>query len=257
MGELEIPFRQLIKQSIMPTQRILADPDFGKIFIRTRRSARNVTMRVKSDGRHLTVPLYSKTEKILEVIVPYRERLLENFKKVALKPLDYSYTIQAPCFHLYIKEGTLSYFSVKEKNEEMYIFCPPETDFSNEAVQKLLHAAIVRAMKKRAAACLPPILAMWAERYGFNYKKVRITGACSRWGSCSSAGTISLSCYLMLLPSHLMDYVMLHELTHTKEMNHGPKFWELLDKLTGGCALQLRKELRDFHTGLPLSDGSK
>ena len=235
----------------MPTQRILLDPDFGKIIIRTHRSARNVTMRVKPDGLHLTVPPYSKTEKVLEVLQPYRERLLESFKKVAVKPIDYNYSIQAPCFRLYIKEGTMSHFAVREKEEEMFIFCPPQTDFLAEEIQKLLRAAIVRAMKKRASVCLPPLLQMWAERFGLHYKKIRITGACSRWGSCSSGGTISLSCYLMLLPPHLIDYVLLHELAHTKEMNHGPAFWELLNQFTEGCALQLRSELRKFHTGLP------
>lgn len=235
----------------MPTQRILSDPEFGRIVIRTNRAARNVTMRVKPDGLHLTVPPYSKTENILEVVKPYRERLLASFAKVATKPIDYNYTIQAPCFRLYIKPGTLTHFTVREKEEEMYIYCPPSTDFTDDSVQKLLHSAIIRAMKRRAAICLPPLLHMWAERYQLRYKKVRITGACSRWGSCSSTGTISLSCYLMLLPSHLMDYVILHELAHTREMNHGPEFWALLDSFTDGCALQLRKELRTYHTGLP------
>ena len=91
---------------------------------------------------------------------------------------------------------------------------------------------------------------MWAERFGLTYRKVRITGARSRWGSCfGCAYTISLSCYLMLLPAKLMDYVILHELAHTKEMqNHGPRFWELLDGMTEGKALLLRKELRAYRT---------
>ena len=237
----------------MPTQRILSDPEFGRIVIRTNRAARNVTMRVKSDGLHLTVPPYSKTERILEVLHPFRPKLLEAYAKVAERPIDYQYAIQAPCFHLYIRPGTGMHFAVREHDEEMYILCPPATDFTSDAVQKLLRGAIVRAMKRRAAICLPPLVAMWAERYQLNYKKVRITGACSRWGSCSSTGTISLSCYLMLLPTHLMDYVILHELAHTREMNHGPEFWALLDSFTDGCALQLRKELRTFHTGLPNS----
>ena len=133
----------------MPTQRTLTDPDFGKIIIRTNRRARNVTMRVKSDGLHLTVPPYSKTEQILEILLPYRARLLENYKKVASRPIDYSYSIHSSCFHLSIKPGTLSCFSVREKDEEMYIYCPSDIDFSKESVQKLLRAAIIRAMKKR------------------------------------------------------------------------------------------------------------
>ena len=235
----------------MPTQRILNDPDFERIIIRTHRLARNVTMRVKADGLHLTVPPYSKTNEILKVLLPYREKLLESYNKVRKKTIDYSYSIESPCFRLYLRPGHLKHFTVREEDETMYIYCPEIIDFSLENVQKLLRAAIIRAMKKRAVACLPPLLEIWAARFGLTYKQVRINAACSRWGSCSSAGTISLSCYLMLLPSHLIDYVLLHELAHTKEMNHGPEFWELLNKFTGDCALQLRSELRKYHTGLP------
>lgn len=58
--------------------------------------------------------------------------------------------------------------------------------------------------------------------------------------------TISLSCYLMLLPAHLADYVILHELAHTKEMNHSPAFYALLDSFTEGQARKLREELKHF-----------
>lgn len=130
----------------------------------------------------------------------------------------------------------------------MIVYCPENTDFRQEEVQKLIRSAIVRAMKKTAEAYLPPLLDAWSERFELPYRKVRITGARSRWGSCSATRSISLSCYLMLLPARLMDYVMLHELAHTREMNHGPRFWELLDKMTEGQALRLRKELRAYHT---------
>ena len=103
-------------------------------------------------------------------------------------------------------------------------------------------------MKKSAQAYLPPLLDELAGHYGFKYKKVKITGSKSRWGSCSALGSINLSCYLMLLPPHLMDYVLLHELVHTKEMNHGPKFWDILNELTEGRAKTLRAELRNFRT---------
>ena len=52
----------------------------------------------------------------------------------------------------------------------------------------------------------------------------------------------------MLLPPRLMDYVLLHELAHTREMNHGPKFWELMNELTEGQAKSLRAELKKFRT---------
>ena len=230
----------------MSTKRIIPDEDFGRIILRTRRGARNVTMRVKPDGLYLTVPPRSKTDAVLDILRPYRGKLIEQYRQIKPRLIDLDFQIQAECFHLSLATGTMKHFTVRCEEEKMVIYCPPDTDFTREEVQKLLRNAILRALKKAAQNYLPPLLSVWAERFGLTYRKVRITGARSRWGSCSAAGTISLSCYLMLVPAYLMDYVMLHELAHTREMNHGPRFWELLNGLTGGLALQLRAELRKF-----------
>ena len=82
------------------------------------------------------------------------------------------------------------------------------------------------------------------------YKAVKINNSEGRWGSCSASKSINLSYYLVLLPKHLMDYVLLHELCHTREMNHGEHFWKLLDELTNNKALALRDELKKHKTGL-------
>lgn len=230
----------------MSTKRIIPDEDFGRIILRTRRGARNVTMRVKPDGLYLTVPPRSKTDAVLDILRPYRGKLIEQYRQIKPRLIDLDFRIQAECFHLSLATGTMKHFTVRCDEEKMVIYCPSDTDFTREEVQKLLRNAILRALKKAAQNYLPPLLSVWAKRFGLTYRKVRITGAHSRWGSCSAAGTISLSCYLMLVPAHLMDYVMLHELAHTREMNHGPRFWELLNGLTGGLALQLRAELRKF-----------
>ena len=232
----------------MATKRVIPDKDFGQIIIRTRTTARNISMRTKPDGLHVTVPPYSLTSRVLKAIEEFRPRLLENWQKVAPQTLDLNFRIDAPCFHLHLEQGKLSRFMVRTTDEEITILCPPKVDFTQKPVQELLHNAIVRALNKSAQAYLPPLLNELAEHYGFRYKKVKITGSKSRWGSCSATGSINLSCYLMLLPPHLMDYVLLHELTHTREMNHGPKFWEILNDLTEGQAHSLRAELRNFRT---------
>ena len=232
----------------MATKRIIPDADFGQIIIRTRITARNISMRTKPDGLHVMVPPYSQTAKILAAIEEFRPRLLENWQKSVPQALDLNFRIDAPCFRLRLEAGKLSRFAVRTTDEGITIFCPRNVDFSQKPVQELLRNAIIRALKKTAQAYLPPLLSELAEHYGFRYKKVKITGSKSRWGSCSTTGSINLSCYLMLLPPHLMDYVLLHELTHTKEMNHGPKFWEILDELTEGRARSLRAELKNFRT---------
>lgn len=232
----------------MASLRIIEDRDFDRLIIRTRINARNISMRVKEDGLHVTVPPYTKTDRIVEVVNMYRDKMKQHFIRKKPRLIDFDYTIDADCFRLRLVPGSSRFFMVRSHDEEMVIACPADVDFTDEATQKLIRMAILRAMKKRAEQYLPSVLAELAVRYGMKYRKVRITGARTRWGSCTTTGTISLSCYLMLVPPHLMDYVMLHELAHTREMNHGPQFWALLDSMTEGHAHQLRAELRNYQT---------
>ena len=73
----------------MATRRIIKDKDFGQIVIGTRRTARNITMRVRPDGLHVTVPPYSKTEKVMATLETFRERLLEQYRKVEIRPIEF------------------------------------------------------------------------------------------------------------------------------------------------------------------------
>lgn len=234
----------------MATKRIFSDRDFGQIIVRTHKRARNITLRTKPDGLHVTVPPYSLSSKVLEVVEQFRFRLLADWKKTErTTPLDGNFRIEAPCFRLHLAPGKGNHFFVRRLDEgTVCIVYPEQTDFTRPEVERLMRNAIIRALKRSAEHYLPPLLTALAERYGLTFGKVKITGSKSRWGSCSAAGNICLSCYLMLLPPHLMDYVLLHELSHTKEMNHGPRFWEQLDSLTEGQAHALRNELRRYHT---------
>ncbi len=84
---------------------------------------------------------------------------------------------------------------------------------------------------QRAAKIIyPRSLATFARMVGVSVNSLRITSGRSVWGSCSSAGAIALSWRLLLVPSDLRDYVIIHELCHRKYMNHGPRFWALVGK---------------------------
>ena len=225
-------------------KQIISDKDFGKIHFVVRRSARNITMRVKEDGLHVTTPPYRSITALLEAVAPFRERLRNVCAEVKPKPFDLNFSIEAECFRLKLETSPLKNFTVSMRDETVVIACPAHADFTTDRVQTLVKNAVMRAMRKKAEEYLPPLVQYWSSLFDLPYNKVTISKARSRWGSCSSKRDISLSFYLMLLPAHLMDYVILHELAHTREMNHGPKFWELLNQLTDGKALALRKELR-------------
>jgi len=84
--------------------------------------------------------------------------------------------------------------------------------------------------RKLARAYLRRRLEQLARLNGFNFKKFRLSSARTRWGSCSAKGTISLTWRLILAPPEIIDYVIIHELAHTREKNHSRAFWNLVAK---------------------------
>ncbi len=88
-----------------------------------------------------------------------------------------------------------------------------------------------------------------ARQHGFRYTRVTVRNQKTRWGSCSTANTISLNITLALLPEELRDYVLLHELVHTRHHHHQPEFWRELKAILPD-ALLLRKKLKGYVPGL-------
>ena len=104
----------------------------------------------------------------------------------------------------------------------------------------------VKRLRKEARATLPSLIAELATKYGFNYTSLRISSAHTRWGSCSGNNGISLSLFIMLLPQHLREFIILHELCHTRHHNHSKAFHTLLDSLVGGKEKALNRELKAY-----------
>jgi predicted metal-dependent hydrolase len=104
--------------------------------------------------------------------------------------------------------------------------------------------AIWRILQVEALAYLPGRVEALAQKHGFRISGVKIRRMKTRWGSCSAKNGINLNSWLVMLPDHLSDYVILHELVHTGYKDHSAGFWESLDMLTGGHSKRLRKELR-------------
>ena len=86
----------------------------------------------------------------------------------------------------------------------------------------------IAALRARAKADLPARTAYWAERMGIDYTRVTITSAEKRFGSCNSRGGIAFSYRLMQLPEAVIDYVVVHELAHRREMNHSARFYAVI-----------------------------
>lgn len=96
---------------------------------------------------------------------------------------------------------------------------------------RAVRAAVADWLKRCGREHLTPRLAAHARHHGLHYERTAVRGQRTRWASCSGRGTISLNYKLLFLPPALVDHVMLHELAHTRYLDHSPQFWAFLAEL--------------------------
>jgi hypothetical protein len=149
----------------------------------------------------------------------------------------------------FIPEARLN-IHVKISNGLINIRFPSHLSEADSSIQEAARRGIDLAYRIEGHQILPQRLELLAKANGYNYNRLSIKRTLTRWGSCSSKNNINLSIYLMKLPDELIDYIILHELAHTKVKNHKLEFWRELDTLTNGNAKAFAKKLKQFRTGV-------
>ncbi|MDR3642685.1 MAG: M48 family metallopeptidase [Candidatus Doudnabacteria bacterium] len=103
------------------------------------------------------------------------------------------------------------------------------------------------ARKGEALALARNKVLQWNGIYGFNYRRISVKNQKTRWGSCSKKGNLNFNYKIIHLPEPLVDYLVVHELCHLREMNHSRNFWELVARAIPNYKI-LRRELKKFGT---------
>ena len=102
----------------------------------------------------------------------------------------------------------------------------------------------IKLFKEKAKKVLSQKAEHYARIMGVSFGKITIRRQKTRWGSCSGKGNLNFNCMLMCLPEELVDYVVVHELAHLKQMNHSPKFWVEVEAVRPKYKV-LRKTLKE------------
>ena len=89
----------------------------------------------------------------------------------------------------------------------------------------------IEVLADQAKTYIPQRVRFFAPQIGVTYGKITIRRQKTRWGSCSSQGNLNFNLLLMLTPPEVIDYIVVHELCHRKEMNHSPRFWAEVEKI--------------------------
>lgn len=208
---------------------IIHDEEFGKITIRRSARASQVRVRVAPDGTlRASLPLYAPTFLVKRLLKSSRDELRAILAQA--QPTErYEDGMRIGKSHTLIVRPSTT-LKVSRHGQHIIVQLPPDMSLDDVNVARDIRDVVIAALRVEAKSYLPKRLAFLANKYGFAYEKVRFSHASGRWGSCSSTGTISLNIALMKLPFELIDYVIIHELAHTRFMNHSEDFWALVSK---------------------------
>ena len=209
----------------------IVDDEFGVIAYRRSPQARFVRIRIGEDGTiRASLPKRAPLYLVRELVDSSR---LEIRKLVsAQKAKQVSYTDGMTIGHshrLHIEYADIAEPHKKVSGQALLITLPHAYRAESDLAHSFITTHVRSALKREAKAYLPRRLRYLADTYGFTYERERFGNQKGRWGSCSSNGTISLNIALMNLPYELIDYVLIHELAHTRQMNHSQAFWKIVE----------------------------
>jgi hypothetical protein len=204
--------------------------NLGKITVYKRRGIRNVRLSVTHGGDvRVSLPVWAPYKLGIEFVKNKHQWIQKQQQPKGLLSQD---TRVGKNHTLYfLTKPSSSKITTRVTATEIRVFMPLSMNISHSLVQEAAEKACVKALKKQAAQLLPRRIEKLAMQHGFVYSGIAVKQLKRRWGSCNEKKEIVANCFLMQLPWELIDYVLLHELMHTRIMAHGPKFWQELAQL--------------------------
>lgn len=189
---------------------------------------KSIALIVQPNGKVIVrAPLHTSQRMIMEFVrtkSDWLEETLARFKKKQSANPTLRFE-EGGLFWYLGKQYPLSLVSTQSK-----IFSFRQGFFLKKDHYPQIKSIFEKWYKQEARSILCERTQNYAQKFGFSFKKINITSAKTRWGSCSSRGSINFTWRLVMAPLEIIDYVIIHELVHTKVPNHSRKFWEQVEK---------------------------
>lgn len=189
------------------------------IVIKKSKRAKHIQLRIHKTGEiNLIVPLRSSIEKALNFLDEQLEWIEKKISKLAFNKNKFRYL-----------DSRINIRSITDKKDNLFSIYW----FDNELIKSTSQEIKVEQLYdqwlfEKAKLFIPQRVHQLADKYGFVFNSVKVKRLRSRWGSCSSKKNLSFSYRLMQFDFNVIDYVIIHELCHLKEMNHSKAFWSLV-----------------------------
>ncbi len=220
-------------------------PDIGSVKLVKSSGSRSIRLSVTMSGVRVSMPRWMPYLMGVQFVERHAEWLKKELAKQQRESLYEGQKI-GKLHHLHFvvvptDESLTSRVTATKVDVKIHSTMSP----LDRPVQERAEKAVHRALKKETLQLLTPRLDRLAAEFGFTYADLAAKQLKRRWGSCDSHKHIVINFFLMDLPWELIDYVLLHELTHTEHMNHGEHFWNRLQEVCPR-ALDLKKQINQY-----------
>ena len=215
----------------MPNKELFVE-HIGAVTISRNRQASRFKIMIRPDGRiRVTIPWLASFRSGEEFVKQHQKWITETKEKLAQRPVSPKLIQAGPLFttrnyQYHITPGEVTKLRIRyaRKENQVHFEYPQNQNIESKEIQEKLTVMIEHVLRFDAKMYLPGRITELAKNLGYSFQKVTIKNNKTNWGSCSSLKNINLNLHLMRLNDRLIDYIIVHELVHTKIPNHGPHF---------------------------------
>ncbi len=201
--------------------------------IKTSSRARNVRLTVSSTrGLEIILPKSMHKRHIPKILADKQAWILQHLPQIHAAMEAKTQPLPSELYMASTEEiWRITYDATRQWGRRKWMMRDGELLVGADPSERVVAAGILRDwLRDYAEDILVPWLDDVAAETGLSFRKVTIRNQNTRWGSCSSTGAINLNQKLVFLPAEYVQYILVHELCHTKQMNHSAKFWQIVEQ---------------------------
>ena len=221
--------------------------ELNEVFFVKNNSAKRYIIRILPDQSiRVTIPKYGNQKEAQRFLNEHIEQLEKQVRINSNEIFKLNKTYKTQNYNIRITNTKLSNNTVDITDKNIIIKISKSNSIESKDSQEYIHFIIQQILRKEAKQYIPKKVMEFVIKHKLNVSNIKINSAQSRWGSCSTINSLNFSLYLMQLPYELIDYVILHELSHTIHKNHSSRFYDLLNRFSNGRHQSLNKILSQY-----------
>lgn len=220
--------------------------NIGLIRFQKRRGTRSIRIHIQGHTVQVTMPHWITYHDAIKFVMSRQQWIEENRIE---KPILSDGALIGKAFELKVTSAEIDKPKTRVLTNVIMVQLPRDWAVENDKSQNIIQRTCERALAKEAKELLTPRIHDLAYEHDIEYKSLHFKKLKRRWGSCDHQKNIVLNIFLTQLPWDYIDYVLLHELTHTEHLHHGTDFWSRLTELKPD-AKRVRSEMKAFHPQL-------